>query len=239
MICETPGSTERHITDIETIPASLTLQCELHHANGNMLDRLEAGGGMNLGLMSPGSGMKWRVLLETTDTDGVVVTHEVSSGSRPVSRTSANIIGLTLGEGKSTPRLPAVTPVRFQAEVFSRDSVFSRGFASPFALSRPFQTGSTRPEGYSFSSLRYAEPAPMRRRARDAPSPEFAHRAPSHYPNRMRVFDPPAPTRPCGPRDNPVRARARARAPGVGRICMRCSDPPWRRLCSGLGPMLL
>ena len=38
VICEMPGSTERHITDIETIRATLTRQCELHHTNGNMLE---------------------------------------------------------------------------------------------------------------------------------------------------------------------------------------------------------
>jgi hypothetical protein len=74
--------------------------------------------------------MKWRVLLETTDTDGVVVTHEVSSGSRPVSRTSANIIGLTLGEGKSTLAGLQQHLVRFQAEVFCRERRLCQGCGS-------------------------------------------------------------------------------------------------------------
>ena len=73
--------------------------------------------------------MKWRVLLETTDTDGVVVTHEVSSGSRPVSRTSANIIGLTLGEGKSTLACLQQHLVRFQAEEFCRERRLSKDVA--------------------------------------------------------------------------------------------------------------
>src|SRR3954447_13333833 len=74
--------------------------------------------------------MKWRVLIEVTNADGVVVTHEVSSGSRPVSGISANTIGLTLAEGKSTLAGLQQYLVRFQAEVFCRERRLCQGCGS-------------------------------------------------------------------------------------------------------------
>jgi len=65
--------------------------------------------------------MKWRVLLEVTEADGVAVMHEISAGSRPVPETSADTIGLTLAEGRSTLAGLQKHLVRFQAEVFCRE----------------------------------------------------------------------------------------------------------------------
>lgn len=45
--------------------------------------------------------MKWRVLLEVPEAEGVAATHEVSTGSRPMPTAAPDTIGLTLNEGKS------------------------------------------------------------------------------------------------------------------------------------------
>ena len=74
--------------------------------------------------------MKWRVLLEVTDADGRVVTHEVSSGSRPASGISAGTVGLTLAEGKSTLAGLQQRLVRFQAGLFCRERRLCQGCGS-------------------------------------------------------------------------------------------------------------
>ena len=51
--------------------------------------------------LAGGDEMKWRVLLEVTEADGVAVTHEVSTGGRPMATATPDTIGLTLSEGKS------------------------------------------------------------------------------------------------------------------------------------------
>ena len=71
--------------------------------------------------------MKWRVLLEVTEADGVTVMHEISAGSRPAPGTSAATIGLTLAEGKSTLAGLQQHLVRFQAEVFCREQRLCQG----------------------------------------------------------------------------------------------------------------
>ena len=59
--------------------------------------------------------MRWRVLLEVTETDGVLVTHEVSAGTRHASDVSPASIGLTLAEGKLTLAILQRHLIRMQA----------------------------------------------------------------------------------------------------------------------------
>ena len=49
-----------------------------------------------------GSGMKWRVMVELTGSDGVVRSQEVSAGGSNASECSAATVGLTLADGKRT-----------------------------------------------------------------------------------------------------------------------------------------
>jgi hypothetical protein len=49
-----------------------------------------------------GSGMKWRVVVEVTGSDGTVRSHEVSAGGSNTAECSAGTVGLTLAEGKLT-----------------------------------------------------------------------------------------------------------------------------------------
>ena len=49
-----------------------------------------------------GSGMKWRVMVELTGSDGIVRLHEVSAGGSNTIECSAGTVGLTLADGKRT-----------------------------------------------------------------------------------------------------------------------------------------
>jgi hypothetical protein len=49
-----------------------------------------------------GSGMKWRVMVELTGSDGFVRVQEVSSGGSNASECSAGTVGLMLADGKRT-----------------------------------------------------------------------------------------------------------------------------------------
>src|SRR5208283_2868874 len=62
-----------------------------------------------------GNGMKWRVLLELTEANGHVQTHEMVTGDRPTNATSPETIGLTLAESKSV--LAAMQTQLVQAQV--------------------------------------------------------------------------------------------------------------------------
>ena len=64
--------------------------------------------------------MKWRVLLEVTEADGVAVTHQVSIGGRPIAPATPDTIGLTLSEGKSILAGVQHHLVRAQAELFCK-----------------------------------------------------------------------------------------------------------------------
>jgi len=59
--------------------------------------------------------MKWRVLLELTEANGHVQTHEMVTGDRPTNATSPETIGLTLAESKSV--LAAMQTQLVQAQV--------------------------------------------------------------------------------------------------------------------------
>jgi hypothetical protein len=49
-----------------------------------------------------GNGMKWRVMVELTGSDGTVRSHEVSAGGTNSVECSATTVGLTLADGKRT-----------------------------------------------------------------------------------------------------------------------------------------
>jgi hypothetical protein len=65
--------------------------------------------------------MKWRVMLEVTQADGVTVTREVSAGSRRASDPLPETIGLTLAEGKFTLAGLPHCLVRMQADLLCRE----------------------------------------------------------------------------------------------------------------------
>jgi hypothetical protein len=48
------------------------------------------------------SGMKWRVMVELTGSDGVIRSQEVSTGGSNASECSAATVGLTLADAKRT-----------------------------------------------------------------------------------------------------------------------------------------
>jgi hypothetical protein len=47
-----------------------------------------------------GSGMKWRVMVELTGSDGVVRSEKVCAGGSNASECSAATVGMTLADGK-------------------------------------------------------------------------------------------------------------------------------------------
>ena len=65
-----------------------------------------------------GSGMKWRVMVELTGSDGVVRSQEVSAGGSNASECSAATVGLTLADGKRTLAGLQDHLVRAQAEEY-------------------------------------------------------------------------------------------------------------------------
>jgi hypothetical protein len=67
-----------------------------------------------------GSGMKWRVMVELTGSDGVVRSQEVSAGGSNASECSAATVGLTLADGKRTLAGLQDHLVRAQAEEYCR-----------------------------------------------------------------------------------------------------------------------
>ena len=99
--------------------------------------------------------MKWRVLLEVTDADGRVVTHEVSSGSRPASGISAGTVGLTLAEGKSPLAGLQQRLVRFQAGLFCRERRLCQGCGSQ----RPIKDRRSRRVTTLFGTITSMHPA--------------------------------------------------------------------------------
>ena len=62
--------------------------------------------------------MKWRVLLELTEANGHVQTHEMVTGDRPTKATSPETIGLTLAEGKSVLAAMQAQLVQAQADEY-------------------------------------------------------------------------------------------------------------------------
>jgi hypothetical protein len=62
--------------------------------------------------------MKWRILFELTEASGSVRTHEMATGSRPVSGTSPETIGLTMAEGKAILATMQNQLVEAQADVY-------------------------------------------------------------------------------------------------------------------------
>ena len=73
-----------------------------------------------VGLMTDdrGSGMKWRVMVELTGSDGVVRSQEVSAGGSNASECSAATLGLTPADGKRTLAGVQDHLVRAQAEEY-------------------------------------------------------------------------------------------------------------------------
>ena len=67
--------------------------------------------------------MKWRVLLELTEVNGHVQTHEMVTGDRPTKATSPETIGLTLAEGKSVFAAIQAKLVQAQADEYWRSFV--------------------------------------------------------------------------------------------------------------------
>ena len=75
---------------------------------------------VGLGTADRGSGMKWRVMVELTGSDGIVRLQEVSAGGSNASECSAATVGLTLAAGKRTLAGLQDRIVRAQAEEFCR-----------------------------------------------------------------------------------------------------------------------
>ena len=67
-----------------------------------------------------GSGMKWRVMVELTGSDGIVRLQEVSAGGSNASECSAGTVGLMLADGKRTLAGLQDHLVRAQAEEYCR-----------------------------------------------------------------------------------------------------------------------
>jgi hypothetical protein len=67
-----------------------------------------------------GSGMKWRVMVELTGSDGVIRSQEVSAGGSNASECSATTVGLTLADAKRTLAGLQDHLVRAQAEEYCR-----------------------------------------------------------------------------------------------------------------------
>jgi len=53
--------------------------------------------------------MKWRVMVELTESDGTVRSHEMSTGGRNTSECSAGTVGLTLADGETDTRVSRTT----------------------------------------------------------------------------------------------------------------------------------
>jgi hypothetical protein len=66
--------------------------------------------------MDQGNGMKWRVLLELTETGGDAQTHEIILGNRATSVASPETVGLTLAEAKSVLAALQTQLVQAQAD---------------------------------------------------------------------------------------------------------------------------
>jgi hypothetical protein len=62
--------------------------------------------------------MKWWVLLELTEANGNVETHELVTGHRPASAIFPEAIGLTLAEGKSVLAAMQTELVQAQADEY-------------------------------------------------------------------------------------------------------------------------
>jgi hypothetical protein len=67
-----------------------------------------------------GNGMKWRVMVELTGSDGTVRSHEVSAGGTNTVECSTATVGLTLADGKRTLAGLQDHLVRAQAEEYCR-----------------------------------------------------------------------------------------------------------------------
>ena len=67
-----------------------------------------------------GNGMKWRVMVELTGSDGTVCTHEIGSGGHDTAECSATTVGLTLADGKRILAALQHDLVRAQAEEYCR-----------------------------------------------------------------------------------------------------------------------
>jgi hypothetical protein len=68
----------------------------------------------------PGKGMKWRVMVELTGSDGIVRLQEVSTGGTNTIECSAGTVGLTLADGKRTLAGLQDHLVRAQADEYCR-----------------------------------------------------------------------------------------------------------------------
>jgi hypothetical protein len=67
----------------------------------------------------PGDGLRWRVLIELTGSDGSVRLDEViASGDRPVDPLADSPIGPTVGEGKTILAGVRARPVEAEAAAF-------------------------------------------------------------------------------------------------------------------------
>jgi len=64
--------------------------------------------------------MKWRVMMELTASDGIVRTHEISTGGSNTTECSAATVGLSLADGKRTLAGLQDHLVRAQAEEYCR-----------------------------------------------------------------------------------------------------------------------
>ena len=62
--------------------------------------------------------MKWRILLELTETTGSVQTREMVAGDRPTNVISPESIGLTLAESKSILAVMQTQLVQAQTDVY-------------------------------------------------------------------------------------------------------------------------
>jgi hypothetical protein len=62
--------------------------------------------------------MKWRVLLELTESNGAAETRELVTGHRPTSAISPEAIGLTLAEGKFVLAAMQTRLVQAQADEY-------------------------------------------------------------------------------------------------------------------------
>ena len=82
-----------------------------------------------------GIGMKWRVIMELTGSDGTVRSHEVSAGGTNSAECSAATVGLTLADGKRTLAGLHDHLVRAQAEEYCRQ----RRLCSHCGLHRPLK----------------------------------------------------------------------------------------------------
>src|SRR5271155_1912069 len=80
-----------------------------------------------------GSGMKWRVMVELTGSDGVIRSQEVSAGGSNASECSAATVGLTLADGKRTLAGLQDHLVRAQADEYCRQRRGGSHFGAPRA----------------------------------------------------------------------------------------------------------